>query len=111
MGLTQEEELLKSVHGELFADLIRVYPIRTICEVLREIYWSTKDIEIRERVKEAMIMAKKMDIRLTEYWNIANPESEERYDEDLWELNPYTDQKRLEQALEEANEDSRVDVR
>lgn len=106
-----DNQLLKKVHGELFDDLVRVYPMRTICEVLREIYWSTRDEEIREKVKEAMIMAKKMDIRLTEYFNAANPEgSDDRYDEGLWEENPFKDVKRREQALEEAYEDRRSAV-
>lgn len=105
-----ENELLQSVHGELFDDLVRVYSIRTICEVLREIYWSTRDDVIREKLKEAMVMAKKMDIRLTEYYNAANPDSDERYDKGLWKENPFLDTKRREQALEEAREDCRSDV-
>jgi hypothetical protein len=105
----EENKILSAVHGELFDDLVRVYPIRTICEVLREIYWSTKDPEIREKVKEAMIMGKKMDRRLSEYYNQAqrlsgDPVSADRYDEGLWKSNPYMGTKRLEQALEEANE-------
>jgi len=34
---------------------------RTVCEVLREIYWWTTDPVIREKVKEATRMAKRMD--------------------------------------------------
>lgn len=101
MGLEEEQELLKAVHGELFDDLVRVYPIRTICEVLREIYWSTQDRRMREKIKEAMVMAKAMDRRLTEYYFAANPDSKKRYDEGLWEPNPYVNEKRREQALKE----------
>jgi hypothetical protein len=58
-----------------------------------------------------MVMAKKMDIRLTDYFNAANPEgSDDRYDEGLWEENPFQDTKRREQALEEAYEDCGSDV-
>lgn len=113
MGLTKDEKsLLREVHGELFDDLVRVWGQRTICEVLREIYWSTKDESIREKVKEAMVMAKKMDIRLTEYYNEAHPDSEKRYDEGMWKYNPFLDTKREEQALRELeDENSRDNVR
>lgn len=40
---------------------------RTVCEVLREIYWYTSDEIVREKVKEAMGMAKRMDARLRQY--------------------------------------------
>jgi len=97
-------KILKDVHGELYDDLVREWSMRTICEVLREIYWLTKDQEIRDRVKESMVMAKAMDRRLTEYYNEAHPESEIRYDEGIWKPNPFKDQKREEQALRELEE-------
>lgn len=40
---------------------------RSICEVLREIYWDTEDPVIREKVTEASKMAKKMAQKLIEY--------------------------------------------
>lgn len=40
---------------------------RTICEVLREIYWETKDETIREKAMEATKMAKRMDAKLRQY--------------------------------------------
>lgn len=40
---------------------------RTICEVLREIYWYTTDPTIRTKVEEATTMAKKMDKKLHQY--------------------------------------------
>jgi len=40
---------------------------RTICEVLREIYWWTTDPVVREKVEEATRMAKRMDKKLHEY--------------------------------------------
>ena len=43
------------------------WKFRSICEVLREIYWETEDQVIREKVKEAMFMAKKMGGKLIEY--------------------------------------------
>jgi hypothetical protein len=43
--------------------------MRTICEVLREIYWETEDPVIREKLDEAQTMAKKMHRRLVRYRN------------------------------------------
>jgi len=40
---------------------------RTVCEVLREIYWHTDDLVVKEKALEAIDMAKRMDIRLREY--------------------------------------------
>ncbi len=40
---------------------------RSICEVLREIYWETEDPVIREKVREASLMAKKMGKKLIDY--------------------------------------------
>jgi hypothetical protein len=41
--------------------------MRTICEVLREIYWQTEDPIVREKVMEAERMAKSMNRKLEEY--------------------------------------------
>lgn len=41
--------------------------MRTICEVLREIYWATEDEVVREKAIEAEAMAKRMDAKLREY--------------------------------------------
>ena len=46
---------------------VKAADFRTICEVLREIYWATEDPEIRKKSKEATAMAKKMDKRLRHY--------------------------------------------
>ena len=51
--------------------------LRTICEVLREIYWHTQDPEIREKVVEAERMAKRMDAKLRKY--------KYGWDKDEWE--------------------------
>jgi hypothetical protein len=41
--------------------------MRSICEVLRELYWVTEDPEVRERAVEASRMAKKMALKLLDY--------------------------------------------
>lgn len=104
MSEESDLKMLKAVHGELYDDLVREWSMRTICEVLREIYWSTRDETIRDKVKEAMVMAKSMDRKLTEYFNEAHTDSEKRYDEGMWKPNPFKDLKREEQALREAKE-------
>ena len=48
-------------------NFVTSYSMRTVCEVLREIYWHTTDPIVREKVLEATIMAKKMDSKLREY--------------------------------------------
>jgi len=59
-------------------NFVTSYPFRTVCEVLREIYWHTDDEVIRRKVQEATVMAKKMDAKLREY--------KEDWDaEDMWE--------------------------
>jgi hypothetical protein len=40
---------------------------RSVCEVLREIYWQTDDPDIRLKAIEASMMAKKMARKLIEY--------------------------------------------
>jgi len=114
-GVTDNERL-KEAYGELYEDLIRVYSIRTICEVLREIYWSISDGEVRTKVIEALIMAKKMNNRLIEYYEQATGESHKsKVHEGLFQPNPFCSQiyqeKRIKQALQEINEDNRIDVR
>jgi hypothetical protein len=46
---------------------VTAYRIRTICEVLREIYWETNNPEVRKKVEEATAMAKKMNKKLRSY--------------------------------------------
>jgi hypothetical protein len=46
---------------------------RTVCEVLREIYWATEDEELRTKVIEAERMTKRMDAKLREHnddWDV-----------------------------------------
>jgi len=50
---------------------------RTICEVLREIYWATQDDNLRTKAVEAERMAKRMDAKLREYNDV--------WDENEWE--------------------------
>ncbi len=64
---------------ELESTMAASYDMRTICEVLREIYWETTDEVIREKVLEATIMAKKMDRKLIENYNKKWYRSEEFY--------------------------------
>ena len=72
-------------------NFVTSYRFRTVCEVLREIYWHTDDEVIREKVKEATVMFKKMDAKLREY--------KEDWDEnDMWEpLDNHDDIKRQRQ--------------
>lgn len=56
---------------------------RTICEVLREIYWQSDDTVVKEKCMEATVMAKKMDAKLREY--------KDDWDADMWE--PVDDEK------------------
>lgn len=115
----EDKKILEEIHGELYEDLVRVYAIRTICEVLREIYWGIEDQDVKLKVKEAIVLAKKMNNRLIYYWEKANPgKPKSEVHEGIFQLNPFSDQVRkekerlrLEQALKEANEDNRTDVR
>lgn len=52
--------------------------MRTICEVLREIYWCTEDENVRKKAEEASGMAKRMDAKLREY--------KEAWDADEWDF-------------------------
>ena len=110
-----DKEILKEVYGELYNDLVRVYHLRTICEVLREIYWASEDENIKDKVKEAMGMAKKMNHRLAYYWRKENPDAKVGWDSNMWKENPFFSKERgkerREAALRRANEDSRNDVR
>lgn len=65
---------------ELTAGMANSYDMRTICEVLREIYWLTEDPEIREKLLEATIMAKKMDRKLIENYHRKWYRKEEFYE-------------------------------
>jgi hypothetical protein len=65
--LDEDRELLKEVHGDLYEDLIRVYSLRTVCEVLREIYWGVEDELIREKSIDAMMMVKRIVAKLRWY--------------------------------------------
>jgi hypothetical protein len=58
-------------------DMNKQNSARTICEVLREIYHSTDDPIIQERLVLATAMAKKMDAKLREY--------KADYDKGWWE--------------------------
>ena len=82
----------KEVSAELYESLVRVYPLRTICEVLREIFWGTEDPAIRMKVIDAMIMAKKMSAKLSENWEILHPSEKKKWDADMWEKNPFYEQ-------------------
>lgn len=65
----------------------RVSPIRTICEVHREMYDKIIDSKIDDKfaneiidlLEDAYIMGKKMDAKLRQYKN--------NYDDDWWEKN------------------------
>ncbi len=48
-------------------NMIHESAFRSICEVLREIYWETEDASIRLKAIEASRMAKKMARKLVEY--------------------------------------------
>jgi len=76
---------------------------RTICEVLREIYWYTTDETIREKIKDAMQMAKKMDAKLRSY--------KSEWDKNEWEVIPNQEEIRLERVEKYLNENNRTDVR
>jgi len=99
-----DEELLKEVYGDLYDDLVRVWTSRGICEVLREIHWSSDDPELRTKVIEAMQMAKRMARKLAEYHEEKYPG--ETWDRSFWKDNPFYSkvqvEKRRQQALDEA---------
>ena len=48
-------------------NMIHKSTFRTICEVLREMYWETDNPNIRLKAIEASMMAKKMTRKLIEY--------------------------------------------
>lgn len=52
----------------------------TICEVLRQIYWKTTDLDIKKKCREATAMAKAMTRKLEEY---KAGSSEELFESDL----------------------------
>lgn len=45
---------------DIRAQFVTSWPYRTICEVLREIYWATDDKEMRQKAIDATVMAKRM---------------------------------------------------
>jgi len=83
-------------------NIVTANPKRTICEVLREIYWYTTDPEIREKVLEASGMAKRMDKRLHEY--------KYGWDEDEWEITDNYEEVARKRREQYARENSRTDV-
>jgi hypothetical protein len=56
-----------------------ISPEHTICEVLREIYWTTDDKNIRLKCRVATSMAKSMTEKLTEY--------KEEWEKGFWDEN------------------------
>lgn len=48
-------------------NMMSVPPVRSVCEVLREIYWSTDDPKIRDKCVTASKMAKAMARKLLSY--------------------------------------------
>lgn len=73
--------------------------MRTICEVLREIYWHTEDPVIREKVTEAEVMAKKMSAKLHENAGL------------VWEPNEDHEKDAAQRREKYENENRRADVR
>lgn len=57
-----------------------ISPKNSICEVLREIYWGTKDPNIKLKCRVATSMAKAMTAKLSEY--------KEGWEEGYWDDNP-----------------------
>lgn len=55
------------------------WPEYTICEVLRQIFRSTENDDIRIKARIAITMAKKMDRKLRKY--------KKNWDEGFWEQN------------------------
>ncbi|KKL66198.1 hypothetical protein LCGC14_2147380 [marine sediment metagenome] len=47
--------------------MVASWPHRSICEVLREIYWATEDEEIRKKAVDATVLAKRIMNKLIEY--------------------------------------------
>ncbi len=45
----------------------KIYPENTICQIIRTIYQKTEDEEIKILCRIAVVMAKKMDVRLRRY--------------------------------------------
>jgi len=76
---------------------------RTVCEVLREIYWGTEDVVIREKVQEAIGMAKRMDAKLRIY----KADWEQTFYENVQNPKEVAEERRVQYEAE----NSRVDVR
>ena len=60
----RDDPLWEAAKKELLSSMGGSYDIRTICEVLREIFWETESQSIKDKVLEATWMAKKMDAKL-----------------------------------------------
>lgn len=92
-------EIVREVFGTLYGKLSRSWPNRTICEVLRECYWSTEDETLRLKIVEAMEMGIKMSDKLRAY------SGSSAWEHEMFEPNPFWTEKqaaRKEQAFEEA---------
>jgi len=84
-------------------NIVTANPKRTICEVLREIYWHTLDPEIREKALEASNMAKRMDKKLHEY--------KYGWDEHEWEITENYEEVAAQRREQYEREKNRTDVR
>lgn len=84
-------------------NMVTANRFRTICEVLREIYWHTTDPVIREKALEASGMAKKMDKRLHEY--------KYGWDEGEWQITEDYEEVARKRREQYERENSRTDVR
>lgn len=62
-------------HGESL--MLEAYPLRTICNVIRRIYVTCKDEEIKRLCVEALLMSKSMNRRLKYY--------KKDWDKGLWQ--------------------------
>lgn len=92
-------EMVTEIFGTLYAKLSRSWPRRTICEVLRECYWSTEDEALRLKIVEAMEMGIKMSDKLRDYAGSSEWEHE------MFAPNPFWTEirdARKKQAFEEA---------
>ena len=61
------------------SEMYYVSPRNTICEVLRQIYWETRNPDIKLKARIAVTMAKKMQRKLKEY--------NQDWDKDFWGKN------------------------
>lgn len=75
--------LSKEIRKELKHSINKQVEFRTICEVLREIYYSSDCPSIRLKSLEAMYMAKRMNKKLVEYWRKSGRTNKKAKVEDL----------------------------